>query len=206
MELEGLSSGIALGGSLIVAIGAQNAFVLRQGLRREYVGAVVALCAAIDILLMTAGVAGLAGLVRLSPAVLTLCTAAGTAFLLWYGWGAARRALAPQVLSAQTQGAAQSRARVLGQTLAITLANPHVYLDTVLLVGAVGASQPEAQRLWFLFGASLASVLWFTALGVGARLLAPVFARPVAWRVLDLVVALTMWTLAARLLRDVLAA
>ena len=95
---------------------------------------------------------------------------------------------------------------MLGQALAITLANPHVYLDTVLLVGAIGASQAEAQRLWFLLGASLASVLWFTALGFGARLLAPVFARPVAWRVLDVVVALTMWGLAAGLLRDVLAA
>ncbi|MFN7570610.1 MAG: LysE/ArgO family amino acid transporter [Betaproteobacteria bacterium] len=206
MELDALLSGIGLGGSLIVAIGAQNAFVLRQGLRREHVGAVVALCAGIDILLMTAGVAGLAGLVRLSPTVLTLCTVAGAAFLLWYGWGAARRALAPEVLNAETHGAAQSRTRVLGQALAITLANPHVYLDTVLLVGAIGASQAEAQRLWFLLGASLASVLWFTALGFGARLLAPVFARPVAWRVLDVVVALTMWGLAAGLLRDVLAA
>jgi L-lysine exporter family protein LysE/ArgO len=206
MELDALLAGIALGGSLTVAIGAQNAFVLRQGLRREHVGAVVALCAGIDIVLMSAGGAGLAGLVRLNPAVLTLCTVAGAVFLLWYGWGAARRALAPEVLNAETRGAAQSRARVLGQTLAITLANPHVYLDTVLLVGAVGASQPEAQRLWFLAGASLASVLWFAALGFGARLLAPVFARPVAWRVLDVVVALTMWTLAASLLRDVLAA
>lgn len=193
-------SGLLLGASLIIAIGAQNLFVLRQGLRREHVAVVVALCASLDVALMTLGVSGLAASLGAHRAALDALAAAGALFLAGYGLAAMRRALSAQVLHA-TAGAAAARPmrRVLAQTLAITLLNPHVYLDTVLLVGAVGAQQPAALRPLFLLGAGAASAGWFAALGFGARLLAPVFARPLAWRVLDVAVALTMWALAAAL-------
>jgi L-lysine exporter family protein LysE/ArgO len=205
MESQSLSAaavavtGFGLSLSLIVAIGAQNMFVLRQGLRREHVGAIVALCAALDLALMTVGVAGIAAALGRHPALLDGLALAGAAFLAVYGLQAARRALRPQAMQAPGANGAQPLRRVLLQTLAITLLNPHVYLDTVLLVGAIGAQQPAALRPAFLAGAGLASGAWFTALGFAARLLAPVFARPAAWRVLDALVALTMWTLAALL-------
>jgi len=191
-------AGFGLSLSLIVAIGAQNAFVLRQGLRREHTGTVVLVCAALDVALMAVGISGVA-------AALAALAVGGAAFLLYYGVQAVRRTLQPLALmAAPATAAAPSLRQVLVQTLAITLLNPHVYLDTVLLVGAVGAQQPAPLRPLFLLGAGLASGLWFSALGYGARLLAPVFARPVAWRALDAVVALTMFALAAMLLRSVL--
>lgn len=197
-------AGFGLSLSLIVAIGAQNAFVLRQGLRREYVGAVVLVCAALDVALMIIGVSGVAAALGHHPAALAALAIGGAAFLLFYGVQAVRRALQPLALhTAQQAPAAPALRAVLTQTLAITLLNPHVYLDTVLLVGAVGAQQPAALRPLFLLGAGLASCVWFSALGYGARLLAPVFARPRAWRALDAVVALTMFALAAMLLRSV---
>ena len=200
-------AGFGLSLSLIVAIGAQNAFVLRQGLRHEHVGAVVGVCAALDLALMVIGVSGVAAALGRHPAVLAALAVAGAAFLAFYGVQALRRARRPTALSAASSAASADTAapplrKVLAQTLAITLLNPHVYLDTVLLVGAVGAQQPAPLRPLFLAGAGLASGLWFTALGYGARLLAPVFARPRAWRALDAVVALTMFVLAAMLLRS----
>ena len=199
-------AGFGLSLSLIVAIGAQNAFVLRQGLRREHVGAVVGVCAALDLALMVIGVSGVAAALGRHPAALAALAVAGAAFLAFYGVQALRRALRPLALTAASDAdAAPTLRRILVQTLAITLLNPHVYLDTVLLVGAVGAQQPAALRPHFLAGAGLASGLWFASLGFGARLLAPVFARPTAWRVLDAVVALTMFVLAAMLLRSAIA-
>jgi L-lysine exporter family protein LysE/ArgO len=196
-----LLAGFGLSLSLIVAIGAQNAFVLRQGLRREHVGAVVGLCALLDIALMTLGVSGVAAALGRHRAALDAIALAGAAFLAFYGVQAARRALRPQALTPAAHGvAAQPLRRVLLQTLAITLLNPHVYLDTVLLVGAIGAQQPAALRPVFLVGAGAASALWFAGLGYGARLLAPLFARPAAWRVLDALVAATMFALATMLL------
>ena len=200
--MPALLAGFGLSLSLIVAIGAQNAFVLRQGLRREHVGAVVLLCALLDVALMTAGVSGVAAALGRHRAALDALALAGAAFLAWYGVQAARRALHPQAMAAAADTAtAQPLRPVLLQTLAITLLNPHVYLDTVLLVGAVGAQQPAPLRPVFLAGAGLASALWFAALGYGARLLAPLFARPAAWRVLDALVAATMFVLAAMLVR-----
>jgi L-lysine exporter family protein LysE/ArgO len=196
-------AGFGLSLSLIVAIGAQNAFVLRQGLRREHVGAVVLVCATLDAALMTVGVSGVAAALGSYPAALAALALAGAAFLAFYGVQALRRALRPLALhSAPTTQAAPALRAVLAQTLAISLLNPHVYLDTVLLVGAVGAQQPTALRPLFLLGAGLASAVWFSTLGYGARLLAPVFARPRAWRALDGLVALTMFALAAMLLRS----
>ncbi len=200
--LSTLLAGFGLAGSLIVAIGAQNAFVLRQALRREHVGVVVALCAGFDALLMGAGVAGVAAAVGRHPAALDAVALAGAAFLGWYGVGAWRRAWQPGALHAAA-APSQPRARVVAQTLAVTLLNPHVYLDTVLLVGAVGARQPTEWRPLFLAGACAASLSWFVLLGFGGRWLAPLFARPAAWRVLDALVGSTMWLLAAQLVAGV---
>ena len=193
-------TGFTLSLSLIVAIGAQNAFVLRQGLRREHVGAVVAVCALLDVALMAAGVFGLGALVQSSPRALTVIAWAGAAVLVVYGLQALMRALVPGRLLASEAGAGVPRTQAVRQVLLISLLNPHVYLDTVVLVGAVGAGQPAPLRPVFLAGAGLASTLWFVALGYGARLLTPLFARPTAWRVLDLGVAALMFGIAWGLL------
>ncbi|MBK1661751.1 LysE/ArgO family amino acid transporter [Paracraurococcus ruber] len=192
--------GFALSAALIVAIGAQNAFVLRQGLRREHVGPIVLFCALADIALMAAGVAGLGAALDGLPGLAAALTLGGAAFLGWYGLGALRRALRPAAaLAAEGGGTAMPLGAALARTAGFTLLNPHVYLDTVLLVGAVGAAQPPGGQPAFIAGAGLASALWFAALGYGARLLAPVFARPAAWRVLDAVIGATMLALAAGL-------
>ena len=198
--------GLVLSAGLIVAIGAQNAFVLRQGLRREHVATVVLFCAAADALLIGAGVYGMARLLGERPWLARLLALAGAGFLALYGWRALRRACHATGLHAAAGGAGAGRAAVLAQAAAFTLLNPHVYLDTVLLVGSIGAQQPAAWRGWFVAGASAASLLWFGLLGFGARWLAPWFARPRAWQMLDGLIGLTMLVLAAALLRQALAA
>lgn len=193
-------SGLGLGLALIVAIGAQNAFVLRQGLRREHVVPVVAVCALSDLVLIAAGIAGTGALITAAPDVVTLIRWAGSAFLLGYGVLAARRALRPA--GALTAGSAHQTPllpTVLTAT-ALTWLNPHVYLDTVILLGSVAATHGDL-RWHFGAGAAIGSLLWFSALGAGARLLRPVFARPAAWRVLDAGIALVMVVLAVGLLR-----
>jgi L-lysine exporter family protein LysE/ArgO len=185
-------TGFTLGASLIMAIGAQNAFVLRQGLRREHVAAVVAVCALLDVLLMAVGVSGLGAVLGGRPRLIQAATWAGAVVLAWYALSAFRRALAPLSLSAQPGGQAQPARQVVVQALSISLLNPHVYLDTVLLLGSVGAQQPAGTQMAFLLGSGLSSLVWFAGLGFGARLLSPLFVRPQAWRVLDLVVGLTM--------------
>ena len=193
--------GLLLGLGLIVAIGAQNAFVLRQGLRREHVGAVVLFCAVSDALLISAGVLGMAQALGNSPGLARALALGGAAFLAVYGWRALQRARVPQRMEASAEGSGLSRSAALAQAAAFTLLNPHVYLDTVLLVGSIGAQQPVPLQPVFVAGASVASLGWFTALGFGARWLAPWFARPRAWQVLDGLIGLTMLTLAALLLR-----
>ncbi len=182
---------------LIVAIGAQNAFVLRQGLLRAHVGPVVALCALSDAVLVFAGVLGLGGLLREAPALMAPLRWAGALYLLWFGWNAARRAWRGDSALA-AGGASQGRAGVLLTTAALTWLNPHVWLDTVLLIGALGAQQ--AQPAVFAAGASTASVMWFTALGFGAAALAPKLAQPRTWRCVDALVALAMGAVAWQLL------
>ncbi|MFN3736256.1 LysE/ArgO family amino acid transporter [Hydrogenophaga sp.] len=199
------TQGLALSLGLIVAIGAQNAFVLRQGLRREHVGSVVLFCALADALLISAGVLGMAQALGTSPGLARALALAGAGFLAVYGWRALRRARHAQALRAADGGDGLGRGAVLAQAAAFTLLNPHVYLDTVLLVGSIGAQQPAPLQGWFVAGASAASLGWFAALGFGARWLAPWFARPRAWRVLDALIGLTMWLLAALLLRHALA-
>lgn len=195
--------GLLLSLGLIVAIGAQNAFVLRQGLRREHVGPVVLFCALADALLITAGVLGMAQALGENRQLARALALAGALFLAWYGWRALQRARRPSRLQAASGGEGLSARAALAQAAAFTLLNPHVYLDTVLLVGSVGAQQPAALRAVFIAGAGLASLLWFTLLGFGARRLAPLFARPRAWQWLDALIGLTMLGLALALLRHV---
>jgi len=193
-------TGLILGASLIIAIGAQNAFVLRQGLLRAHVALVVVLCVLIDVGLTTIGVGGLSASLGRNPFALEALALAGACFLGWYGLGAARRAWAPQALAVVPGSRAQSARGVLLQTLAVSLLNPHVYLDTVMLIGSLGVQQPAPLRPAFLAGVWTASFGWFASLGFGSRLLARLFARPIAWRVLDALVAIIMWGIALRLL------
>lgn len=189
-------SGLASGLSLIVAIGAQNAFVLRQGLQRSHVALVIAVCALSDLVLIVLGVAGIGVVIEQAPAVLEVVRWAGAAFLAAYGAFAAWRAVRGQALGQLGTGQSAGWAAVLGTGLAFTWLNPHVYLDTVLLLGSIASTHGPDGRWWFAAGAGLASVAWFTALGVGARFLAPVFRRRSAWRVLDAVIAVVMVTMA----------
>lgn len=195
------AQGLFLSLGLIVAIGAQNAFVLRQGLRREHVGSIVLFCAAADALLIAAGVLGMAQALGSRPLLAQALALAGAGFLALYGWRALRRSMHPQQLTAADGGEGMTRAAALAQAAAFTLLNPHVYLDTVVLVGSIGAQQPASVRGWFIAGASSASLGWFVALGVGARWLAPWFARPRAWQLLDRLIGVTMLILAAMLVR-----
>jgi L-lysine exporter family protein LysE/ArgO len=197
------AQGLFLSLGLIVAIGAQNAFVLRQGLRREHVGSVVAFCAVADALLITAGVFGMAQALGDRPMLSRGLALGGAAFLAVYGWRALQRARQISALDVTASGQTLSRGAALAQAAAFTLLNPHVYLDTVLLVGSIGAQQPAPFQAWFAAGASTASLLWFSGLGFGARWLAPWFARPRAWQVLDALIGVTMWVLSALLVRHV---
>jgi len=196
--------GLLLCTGLIVAIGAQNAFVLRQGLRREHVVSVVLFCAVADAVLMSAGVLGMAQALGERPGLARALALAGAAFLAYYGWQALQRARQTNQLQAAGGGAGLSRGAAMAQAAAFTLLNPHVYLDTVLLVGSIGAQQPAGLRGWFVAGASMASLLWFASLGFGARWLAPLFARPKAWQVLDGLIALTMGAMSVLLVRHAL--
>ncbi|MBD0739913.1 LysE/ArgO family amino acid transporter [Streptomyces sp. CBMA29] len=186
-------AGLGTGLSLIVAIGAQNAFVLRQGIRREHVAAVVAICALSDAALIALGVSGIGAVVHAWPSAVTVAAWVGGAFLVGYGLLAARRALHPERLDPAGASGGTPRAAVL-TCLAMTWLNPHVYLDTVLLLGSV-ANGYGGGRWPFAVGAASGSVLWFGALGFGARLLRRPFSRPGSWRVLDGVIAVTMVTL-----------
>jgi L-lysine exporter family protein LysE/ArgO len=197
------AQGLFLGLGLIVVIGAQNAFVLRQGLRREHVGSVVAFCAVADAVLITAGVFGMAQALGDRPMLARGLALGGAVFLAVYGWRALQRARHISALDVTSMGQGLSRGAALAQAAAFTLLNPHVYLDAVLLVGSIGAQQPAPLQGWFAAGASTASLLWFSALGFGARWLAPWFARPRAWQVLDALIGVTMWVLSALLVRHV---
>lgn len=192
-------SGLLFSLSLIVAIGPQNAFVLQQGARREYVTVVVLICAASDALLIAAGVAGVRTVVGLGPGLLAVTRFGGAALLLAYGCFAARRALLspPGPLAASRLGS--SRRKVVAATLGFTWLNPAVYLDTLVLLGSVANAHPSS-RWWFGAGAATASAGWFLALGWAARLLAPLLRRPNASRLLDGFVAVVMAVTALRTL------
>ncbi|WP_353941157.1 LysE family transporter [Streptomyces sp. HUAS MG91] len=194
-SLAAALAGFGTGLSLIVAIGAQNAFVLRQGVRRDAVLAVVGICAVSDAVLIALGVGGVGALVVAYPQAVTAVGWIGGAFLICYGVLAARRVIAPAGDALRAEGTTTgSRRRAVLTCLALTWLNPHVYLDTVFLLGSVAAGQ-GALRWTFGLGAALASLCWFTALGFGSRLLGRFLARPAAWRVLDGLVAATMITM-----------
>jgi L-lysine exporter family protein LysE/ArgO len=189
MNWLSFSHGAALCASLIVTIGAQNAFVLRQGIMRSHVGKIVALCALSDCILIGAGVGGASVLVERYPVFVHTMLYVGLAYLAWFGFNALRRAVRPghAVMDTETNGApsTQRALPIILMTLAFTWLNPHVYLDTFLLIGTAGAREPQGARVAFALGAMAVSVIWFVALGYGARMLAPLFRRATAWRVLD---------------------
>ncbi|MGO4665250.1 LysE/ArgO family amino acid transporter [Bosea sp. 2RAB26] len=201
--LPAFAKGFALSAGLIMAIGAQNMFVLRQGLKREHVWPIVLFCAAADAALIVAGVSGLGSALALIPGLSLVLSLGGAAFLSWYGVSALRRAANPSVLLVEQQGGMTLGAALAG-TAAFTFLNPHVYIDTVMLMGAVGTSLPPIERPPFMAGAAIASFAWFASLGFGARFLAPLLSRPASWRVLDLGIGAMMLALATSLLRDAL--
>ena len=195
-------TGLLTGLSLIVAIGAQNAFVLRQGLRRAHVGAIVTVCILSDIALTIAGVSGIGAVVHHADWALQAVRWFGVAFLAWYGLSSAWRARRPSALAASPDaagGARLSLASTLRRILALTWLNPHVYLDTVVLLGSIANSRGPVDRWWFAVGALVASTLWFIGLGFGARFAAPLLTTARAWQVLDLLIAAIMLTIAAKL-------
>ncbi|WP_309650486.1 LysE/ArgO family amino acid transporter [Nocardioides sp.] len=195
--LDSLASGLLTGLTLIIAIGAQNAYVLRQGLLRAHVGPVVAVCAISDLVLIVAGVSGIGTIVEQAGWILDVVRWLGVAFLTWYGVSSLLRARRPQSLEAARAGAPSLRAAVT-TAVALTWLNPHVYLDTVLLLGSIANAQGEG-RWWFTVGACTASIVWFTGLGYGARLAERALATPRAWRILDVLIGLTMLAIAVKL-------
>ncbi len=192
-----LPAGFATGLSLIVAIGAQNAFVLRQGLRRQHVLVVVLLCAFSDALLIVMGILGLGAAINSAPLLIEIFRYGGAAYLLWFAFSAIRRAWKPSVLNASEKITDSLKTTVL-TALALTYLNPHVYIDTVLLLGSI-ANQFENQWLFGL-GAIAASFIWFFSLGFGASWLGNYLKKPIFWRILDLFIAFVMITIAAMLL------
>lgn len=190
--------GLGLGASLIVAIGAQNAFVLRQGLKREGRLTVAAVCAGCDALLIALGAAGFGSVIARLPWLTSGALWLGALFLFWYGFHAFRRALRPEALA---EAAPVSRGSLISAALALSLLNPHVYLDTMVLIGGLSAQYVLLPRVWFALGATTASVLWFFGLAYGAALLVPLFRRPATWRILDTLIGITLWSLAVSLLR-----
>jgi len=196
--LDSTVAGLLTGLTLIIAIGAQNAFVLRQGLAREHVLPVVAICAVSDLLLILAGVAGIGTVVRQAGWLVEVVRWLGVAFLTWYGVRTLLQARRSSGLAAAAPEPMTLRSAVL-RVVALTWLNPHVYLDTVLLVGSIANTHGHPGRWWFAAGASVASVLWFSGLGFGARVFSPLLARPRAWQVLDVLIGITMLAIAVKL-------
>jgi L-lysine exporter family protein LysE/ArgO len=195
---QAVLAGLALGGSLIVAIGAQNAFVIRQGVLNRHVFWICLFCAFSDAVLIWGGTYGLAALLALVPQLLLIMRYGGAVFLLWYGFKAAQRALHPQAMM-ESDAASQTLGSALALCAAFTWLNPHVYLDTVVLVGSVANARPAGEQASFAAGASLASFLWFFAIGYGAKALRGPLSRPQVWRAIDVVIALVMLWLAVKL-------
>jgi len=206
MSIALFLQGLGLGGGLIIAIGAQNAYVLRQGLKREHHFAIATVCFAIDAVLIALGGAGVGTLVASTPALATGAALFGAAFLFVYGVLAFRRAWMGEVLKTEngetTPPRLSLKAAVL-TALGFSLLNPHVYLDTVVLLGGISGQYAWDQRVWFLAGAVGASLAWFFALALAAGYLAPLFRKPATWRMLDGLIGVVMWTIAASLVNGV---
>jgi L-lysine exporter family protein LysE/ArgO len=202
MSLSIFMTGFLLGGSLILAIGAQNAFILRQGLLKQHVFILCFVCALSDALLIAAGVGGLGTIIDGHPEFVFWVTIGGALFLFAYAIFALQRAMKPQALQAASTGQGSLKA-AMAQCLAFTFLNPHVYLDTVVLVGGISSRYIGQEKTAFAAGAMAASFIWFFSLGYGARLLQPVFAKPRAWQILDLIIAAVMTMIAVSLLRSI---
>jgi len=196
--LSNILYGFATSLMLIVAIGAQNAFVLKMGLRKCHVGVVCAICFVCDALLMSLGVFGVGSFLAHSRALLIAISALGVGFLLYYAWLNLREAARGGAFEVE-QGAAMPIGRAVAGTLIVTLANPHVYIDTVLIVGSIGAGLVKSAKIAFLAGSVTASALWFFGLGYGARALLPLFRRRIAWQILDITVAVIMIIIAIKI-------
>jgi L-lysine exporter family protein LysE/ArgO len=199
MDTTAFIKGMGLSGGLIIALGAQNTFVLRQGLQRQYVLTCVLICIVCDALLIALGVAGMGTLIAENPSWLTAAKWTGAVFLAGYGARAAYAVWRPAALAATDLRAPPSHGAIIAAALGFSLLNPHVYLDTVVLLGSIGAQEAGHGRLLFAAGAMLASAIWFVSLGTGARYAAPLFAKTTAWQVLDGSIALVMWALAISL-------
>ncbi|GAA0786964.1 LysE/ArgO family amino acid transporter [Marinobacterium sediminicola] len=199
LEWLAWSKGLATSAGLIMAIGAQNAFVLTQSLRREFHWPIALLCMFFDAVLMTAGVIGLGVAFTQSPLLLEIARWGGALFLFWFGIQAAKRALGSHSLSTGDSSVGSLK-RALLTTAAVTLLNPHAYIDTIVLIGGIGGQYEPDLRVWFAVGAITFSVIWFSSLCIGARWLAPLFSKPLAWRVLDGLICLMMWSIALSLL------
>lgn len=197
--MQSYINGLGLGASLIMAIGAQNAHVLRMGIKRQHVALTVSACIAIDIVLIALGVAGAGVMIQGSPMLLAAARWGGATFLLWYGLRSWRSMLTPKALAMDARSPAPDARQALASVAALSLLNPHVYLDTVVLLGSVGGSYPAGQRVGFSAGAMTASLLWFSALGFGATRLAGLFGRPLAWKRIEGLTGAIMLALAAGL-------
>ncbi len=199
--LTPLIQGFTLGASLIIAIGSQNAFVLRQGLKKEHVFIICTICFLCDALLILLGVGGFGKLVASSDALMLTARWGGALFLFFYGARSFRSACKNQVMSVDESGnLASGLSWAIATTLALTLLNPHVYLDTVILLGSIAGQYPESERLFFAIGAVAASMVWFYGLGYGARILTPLFLKQTAWKILDVLIGIIMWSIAGNLL------
>lgn len=193
-------TGLLLGGSLIIAIGSQNAYVLKQGLLRSHIFIICLICSLSDALLITIGTTGIGTIIENYPNWLTAITWFGAIYLVIFGLMSLRAAFSNQTLDAASTDSSQNLKIILSTVLALTFLNPHVYLDTVLLIGSIASPYASDERLYFTLGAISASFIWFFALGYGARLLIPLFKKPSAWKILNSLIAVIMWWIAYRLI------
>ena len=193
-------TGLLLGGSLIIAIGAQNAYVLKQGLIKSHVFLICLICALSDALLITIGTSGVGSIIENNPEWLKLVTWFGSAYLLSFAFKSFRSALSNETLQTASNESSQNTKTIIGTVLSLTFLNPHVYLDTVLLIGSIASPYNDADRINFTLGAVCASFIWFFALGYGARYLIPVFSKPSAWKVLNTIIGIVMLWIAYQLI------
>ncbi len=193
-------TGLLLGGSLIIAIGSQNAYVLKQGLLKSHVFIICLICAVSDAILITIGTTGVGEIIQNHPDWLKAITWFGAAYLFIFGAMSFRAAFSNQTLQASKTGSSQNTKTVVTTVLALTFLNPHVYLDTVLLIGSIASPYTNEERYYFTLGAISASFLWFFGLGYGARFLTPLFAKPIAWKILNILIGLVIWWIAYQLI------
>lgn len=194
--------GLTLGAALILPLGPQNAFVMNQGIRRQYHLMIASLCAISDLLLICSGIFGGSALLMQSPWLLAIVTWGGVAFLLWYGWGALRTAMSSSVELASAEVMKQGRWKIIATVLAVTWLNPHVYLDTFVVLGSLGGQLADEPKRWFALGTVSASILWFYGLALLAAWLAPRLRTAKAQRIINGVVGVVMWVIAVQLAAD----